>query len=86
VARALGEEELENPTVLTLVKLVRESVLRLVRDPIGIRIGSAFLCIMLWGQHGGLELLGAVWSGWEGPGSDPATRAKIIPGLEWDQE
>ncbi|HWT25095.1 MAG TPA: CPBP family intramembrane glutamic endopeptidase [Solirubrobacteraceae bacterium] len=41
---------------------------------------------MVWGQHGGLELLDAVWPGWHGPGSDPASRASIVPGVPWDQE
>jgi hypothetical protein len=84
--KALDERELDDPTFGTLAKLVWNTVLRLFRDPVGILIGSAFLVIMLWGQHGELDLLGAVWSGWEGPGSDPEARAEIIPGVPWDQE
>jgi Type II CAAX prenyl endopeptidase Rce1-like len=84
--RALTEEELENPTFSTLVRLVVETTARLFRDRIGIVLGSAFVVLMLWGTHGNLELLGIVWQGWEGPGSDPATRATILPGIAWGQE
>lgn len=80
------EREFNDPTVLTLLKLIANTLVRLVRDPVGILIGSAFLVIMLWGHRGGLDLLGAVWSGWQGPGSDPVARASIIPGIPWDQE
>jgi hypothetical protein len=82
----VAERELDDPTVLTLLKLIWHTAGRLVRDPVGVLIGSAFLVIMLWGEHGELDLLGAVWSGWQGPGSDPDVRATIIPGVAWDQE
>jgi hypothetical protein len=82
----LTEEELENPTFGTLIRLVWSTVVPLFRDPVGILIASAFVTLMLWGTHGNLELLGLVWQGWEGPGSDPAGRATIISGIPWDQE
>lgn len=84
--RPVTEEELRNPTFITLPRLVRDTVVRLFRDPVGILIGSAFVLLMLWGTHGNLELLGLAWQGWEGPGSDPAGRATILPGIPWDQE
>lgn len=86
MAAPIPDRELEHPTIGTVLALVRDAVVRLVRDPIGILIGSAFLALMLWGEHGGLDLLGAVWAGWTGPGSDPETRASILPGIPWDQE
>ncbi len=81
------EEERDNPSVLTILKLIWNTIARLFHDPIGMILGSGFLLIMLWGYHGELELLGLVWDGWTGPGSagDPA-RQVIIPGIPWDQE
>lgn len=81
------EAERDDPSVITILKLIWNTVARLFHDPIGMIIGSGFLLIMLWGYHGGLDLLGAVWDGWTGPGSagDPA-RQVIIPGIPWDQE
>ncbi|MFY9725789.1 MAG: CPBP family intramembrane glutamic endopeptidase [Bryobacteraceae bacterium] len=80
------EAELDNPGVLTVLKLIYNSIVRLFHDPIGMILGSAFVLIMLWGAHGKLDLLTWLWSGWGGPGSDPATRAHILPGVPWDQE
>ncbi|WP_162932281.1 CPBP family glutamic-type intramembrane protease [Solimonas sp. K1W22B-7] len=57
-----------------------------LRDPKGLLLGSAIVALMLWGYHGNLELLGMLWDGWAGPGSDPSARARIIPGIAWDQE
>jgi hypothetical protein len=82
----LTEQEFENPTFRTLFKLIRDTLRLLFRDRIGILIGSAFVVLMLWGTHGDVELLGLVWPGWDGPGSDPATRATIVSGIPWDQE
>ena len=48
---------------------------------------TAILLIMLWGQHGNLEVLRLVLRGWVGQGSTPAQgRELLIPGLPWDQE
>src|SRR5687767_13117812 len=82
----IDEVELEAPRLLTLVKLVYNSLARFFHDPIAMIIGSAFFTLMLWGQHGELELLGKLWPGWLGPGSDPAQRDTVIPGIPWDQE
>jgi hypothetical protein len=82
----ISEEELEHPTLKTVGKLLYNTPVRFFHDPTAMIIGSAFLALMLWGYHGNLDLLGAVWDGWKGPGSDPASRAEIIPGIPWDQE
>jgi hypothetical protein len=82
----VDEHELEHPSVATIGKLVWNVLARLFHDPVGMLLGSAFLVIMLWGYHGRVDLLGEVWSGWKGPGSDPADRARIIHGIPWDQE
>lgn len=47
---------------------------------------SAIVLLMLWGTHGKLELLGLAVPGWRGPGSDPATRPRLLPGVPWDHE
>jgi hypothetical protein len=80
------ETELERPGVRTVLKLIYNGLARLFHDPIGMILGSAFVLLMLWGPHGKIDLLPLVWGGWHGPGSDPATRAHIIPGVPWDQE
>jgi len=80
------EAELERPRVLTVLRLIYNSLVRLFHDPIGMILGSAFVLIMLWGSHGKLDLLTWFWSGWQGPGSDPAARAHILSGVPWDQE
>jgi hypothetical protein len=49
-------------------------------------LGSSFVALMAWGLHGNVDLLGLAWDGWQGPGSDPAARAQILPGIGWDQE
>jgi len=83
----VSEAERDHPSVVTVLKLVYNTIARLFHDPIGMLIGSAFVLIMLWGAHGNMELLGVVWDGWTGPGSsgDPA-RQVIFPGIPWDQE
>jgi hypothetical protein len=80
------DEEIERPKVWTIVKLIWNTIARLFHDPVGMVLGSAFLLIMLWGYHGEVELLGLVWKDWWGPGSPPADRPSIIPGIPWDQE
>lgn len=83
----VSEAEQDHPTVLTIFKLVYNTIARLLHDPVGMILGSAFILIMLWGVHGNVDLLGVVWDGWTGPGSagDPA-RGVIFPGIPWDQE
>ena len=81
------EAELDAPGVATMFKLVYNAVAQFSRDRTAMLLGSAFLVLMLWGPHGNLELLGAVWDGWKGPGTYGAEgRAAIIRGVPWDQE
>jgi hypothetical protein len=82
----LSEGELEQPSLTTIGKLIYNTVVRFVDDQTAAIIFRAFVVLMLWGYHGDLQLLGRFWSGWTGPGSDPATRAHIIPALPFDQE
>ena len=82
----VSEAGLEHPTVLTVLKLIYNSLARLFHDPIGMILGSAFVLLMLWGSHGTLDLVTWLWKGWQGPGSNPAARAHILPGVPWDQE
>lgn len=83
----ISEVELEErPTVVTIVKLIWNTVVRFLHDRVALIIASAFLLVMVWGQHGKLELVHGIWGGWRGPGSDPATRGTVIPGVAWDQE
>jgi hypothetical protein len=81
----VDEDEIESPTLLTLGKVIYNTVARLFHDPAGMVLGSTFLLILLWGTHGKVQLLGKVWGSWA-PGSDPASRDSIIPGVPWDQE
>jgi hypothetical protein len=83
---SVPNQELARPTLWTLAKLIYNTLARLFHDPAGMLLGSAFLLIMVWGYQGGLELLGEVWEGWQGPGGDPVARDQVIPGLDWDQE
>jgi hypothetical protein len=83
----ISEAELDDPSVVTILKLIYNTIARLFHDPVGMIVASAFVLIMLWGFHGDLGLVGLVWDGWTGPGTagDPA-RKVIIPGIPWDQE
>lgn len=81
-----GSVSVDPPKLNDLARLLWSAFVAPFRDPIGILLGSGIVALMLWGYHGNLELLGAVWDGWTGPGSDPTARAGIIPGIPWDQE
>src|SRR6266480_2901831 len=77
--------ELENPTIWTVLKLIWNTVHYLFHSPPGMIIGSAFLVLMLWGQHGKVPLLGKLWKDWC-PKCDPPRGGHILPGVMWDQE
>lgn len=85
-ATEIDEQEMQDPSLKTVARIIWFTVRSLFREPPGLLIGSAFVLIMLWGTHGKLELLGLLWPAWRGPGSDPATRPVLIPGLPWDHE
>ena len=80
------EIELKNPDFITVFKIVWHVIRQLIKERPCHIIGSTFILIMLWGFHGELELLKFILPGWLGPGSDPGSRAQIIPGIPWDQE
>ena len=84
--KPISDNELDAPTVGTLGWLLYNAFVEPFRKPIGILLASALVALMLWGYHGNLDLLGAVWDGWTGPGTDPSARARILPGIPWDQE
>lgn len=83
---SVSADELDHPTVRTVLKLIWNMILYLFRHPAGMIIGSAFAVLMVWGYHGNVDLLGVIWNAWKGPGSDPGTRSPILPGIAWDQE
>jgi len=85
-SRPIGRNELESPTVGTMGRLLLNAFVGPFRDPRGMLLMSAIVALLLWGYHGNLDLLGKLWGGWTGPGSDPAARARILPGIPWDQE
>jgi hypothetical protein len=81
-------EQLDDPNVdFRAVMLVIWCSIRgfFVQRP-GQIILSAFLLLMLWGFHGNLELLHAVFPAYRGPGVDIGTRPVLIPGVPWDNE
>jgi hypothetical protein len=80
----ITDDDLDNPTIVTVLKLIWNTVAYLFHSPPGMIIGSAFVALMLWGQHGKVPLLGRIVKGWN-PGGvhEPGL---IIHGLPWDQE
>jgi Type II CAAX prenyl endopeptidase Rce1-like len=82
----LSAEVRADPTVRVFVRLIWKMVVWPLRDPVGLLLASAVVLIMLWGREGNLQLVSLVWSGWDGPGSDPDARDTVIPGIPWDQE
>ena len=84
--KPISEDELEAPSAGTFGRLLYNAFVEPFRSPVGILLGSALVALLLWGYHGNLDLLGALWNGWTGPGSDPSARAQILPGIPWDQE
>ena len=80
------EAELEEPTVFTIARIVKLSIWRAIKERPGQIILSSYFLIMLWGRYGNLDLLKHIVPGWEGPGSDPDRRKRLIPGVPWDHE
>jgi hypothetical protein len=85
-ADGIDESELEHPTILTLGRVIWYSLRAFRFERAAMIFGSAFILIMLWGYHGNLELLGAIWPDWRGPGIDIGSRPILIPGVPWDNE
>ncbi len=84
--KPVSDGELDAPTIKTVLKVIYNTLVRPFHDPVGMVLGSTFVLVMLWGAHGKVELLSLVWDGWKGPGSDPAARGQLVPGVPWDQE
>jgi hypothetical protein len=83
---AIEEVEYASPTFATVNKIIRCSISSFIQERPGQIIASAFILLMLWGGHGGLELLRYIIPGWRGPGVDIGSRPQLIPGIPWDQE
>lgn len=73
-------------TIRGVLRWFGRTVSWVLHDRVAELVASTFTLLLLWGTHGHMDLLGYVLDGWTGPGGDPATRAKLIPGLPWDQE
>jgi hypothetical protein len=70
-----------------VLSLTRDTFVAIWRSRHSFIMASAIVLIMLWGTHGGLDILGRVPNlGWAGPGSDPHHRARLIAAIPWDQE
>ena len=57
----IDEAELDQPGFLTVLKVVWTSIRSFFIERPGQIIGLTFILIMLWGTHGRLELLAAIW-------------------------
>ena len=75
----LDEVEVRAPDFVTVLKVVWASVRGVFRERPGQVIGSAFILLMTWGQHGKLEWLRLLVPVWRGPGSDPAAPVATLP-------
>jgi len=86
----IDEVELDQPDFITVIKIVWHTVRDALAHPFGRILFTAFLLLMIWGQHGNLELLGEIWPDWRGPGMAPYgeghPRPVLIPGVPWDLE
>jgi Type II CAAX prenyl endopeptidase Rce1-like len=78
--------ELERPDFITVFKVIWYSVRSFFNERPGQIIGLSFILIMLWGTHGDLELLHALWPAYRGPGRDLGNRPKLLPFVPWDNE
>ncbi len=76
----LDQVELANPDLVTPFKVALGIVLPFCRERAGQIIGSAFLLIMIWGYHGELQVLRAIWPAFAAPGFD------LFAGLAWDRQ
>lgn len=86
----IDEVELDQPDFITVIKIIWHTVRDAIAHPFGRILFTAFLLLMLWGQHGNLELLHEIWPEWRGPGVAPYgpehPRPVILPGVPWDLE
>ena len=85
-APELTELELESPNFGTVLRIIWLSIRKFFREKPGQILGSTFILLLLWGTHGRIEVLRAVWPAWRGLGVDINNRPVLIPGLPWDNE
>jgi len=79
--------DLSHATPWTVLRSIRDTGVAIVQARHALIIATTMVLLMLWGFHGGVDLLGAVFKGWTGPGSTGnPQRARLIPGVPWDQE
>lgn len=88
IAEEVDEVELEHPDFITVLKIVWHSIEEFFVERPGQIIGSTFLLLMIWGTHGGLEILEFAWPAWNGPGVShyDGTRPSVLEFLPWDLE
>jgi hypothetical protein len=79
-------EELDAPRVRTVLRLIWNTIVWVLRDPAALGLAVGFLMLMIWGWHGRMEIVRALWDGWRPFADTPGDRARIIPGIPWDQE
>ncbi len=88
IADEVDEVELDHPDFITVLKIVWHSIEEFFVERPGQIIGSTFLLLMLWGTHGGLEILEFFWPAWNGPGVSnyPGARPSVVDVVPWDLE
>jgi len=80
------ERQTADPSALTVLKIVWHAAKSCVRERPGQILASAFLLLMVWGYHGELDLVHAIYPRYTGPGSVLGPRQVVIPGIPWDNE
>jgi hypothetical protein len=79
-------DELNAPRIRTVLRLIWNTIAWVFRDPAAMGVAAGFLVLMIWGWQGRLEIVREVWDGWRPFADTPGDRARIIPGIPWDQE
>ena len=81
------DDELAHATPRTLWRLLVAAARSILRDRTSGVLVAVVVLLMLWGNQGSVNLLSLLWRGWTGPGSaGNPDRARILPGIPWDQE
>jgi hypothetical protein len=82
----VNADELAHAPWRAVARVLWRAVRELWRSRPARVVALGFAVLLLWGYHGELELLGLLSPAWQGPGSDPAARGVLWPGIPWDQE
>jgi hypothetical protein len=82
----IPDTELDAPRIRTVLRLIWNTIAWVIHDPAAMGVTVGFLVLMLWGWHGRLEIVRELWDGWRPFAETPGDRARIIPGIPWDQE